>query len=88
MEKKINYFPAILRKLEKKVEIYCRVSTNDMEQLKNLVAQISALTRMVSIVEQWRLVDTYIDIASDDDCTKRKSKKYSSKKKENHNQKS
>lgn len=33
-----------------------------MEQLKSLTNQISALTRMVATVEQWRLVD--IDIAS------------------------
>lgn len=65
MEKKVHYVPAIPRWGEKKkVGIYCRVSTNDMEQLNSLKAQISALTRMVSNVEQWRLVDVYIDIAS------------------------
>lgn len=62
---KVNYIPAIPRWIEKKkVGIYCRVSTNDMEQLKSLTAQISALTRMVSHVDQWKLVDIYIDIAS------------------------
>lgn len=64
MEKQIYYIPANPRKLEKKVALYCRVSTNDMEQLKSLTNQISALTRMVATVEQWRLVDIYIDIAS------------------------
>lgn len=65
MEKKVHYIPAIPCWSEnKKVGIYCRVSTNDMEQLNSLKAQISALTRMVSNVEQWRLVDIYIDIAS------------------------
>lgn len=64
MEKKIHWIPAIPRRLEKKVAIYCRVSTNDMEQLNSLTNQISALTRMVATVDQWRLVDAYIDIAS------------------------
>lgn len=64
MEKQIYYIPANPRKLEKKVALYCRVRTNDMEQLKSLTNQISALTRMVATVEQWRLVDRYIDIAS------------------------
>lgn len=64
MEKQIYYIPANPRKLEKKEALYCRVSTNDMEQLKSLTNQISALTRMVATVEQWRLVDIYIDIAS------------------------
>ena len=52
MEKKIHYLPAIPRRLEKNVAIYCRVSTNDTEQLNSLTNQISALTQMVAIVEQ------------------------------------
>lgn len=56
MEKKNHYIPAIPRGLEKKVVIYCRVSTNDMEQLNNLTNQISALTRMVATVDQWRFI--------------------------------
>jgi len=73
MEKQIYYIPANPRKLEKKVALYCRVSTNDMEQLKSLTNQISALTRMVATVEQWRLVDIYIDIASAKSKSSRKS---------------
>lgn len=64
MEKKVHYIPAIPRRLEKKVAIYCRVSTNDTEQLNSLTNQISALTRMIATVDKWRLVDIYIDIAS------------------------
>lgn len=45
MEKKIHYIPAIPRRLENKVAIYCRVSTNDTEQLSSLANQVSALTR-------------------------------------------
>ena len=52
MEKKIHYLSAIPRRLEKNVAIYCRVSTNDTEQLNSLTNQISALTQMVAIVEQ------------------------------------
>ncbi len=33
MEKKVNYIPAVRSRIEKKVGIYCRVSTNDMQQL-------------------------------------------------------
>ena len=50
--------------MEKKVGIYCRVSTNEKEQLYSLAAQISALTRAVANISQWRLADVFIDIAS------------------------
>lgn len=43
MEKKVNYIPAARPLRHKKVGIYCRVSTNDMEQLNSLTNQISAL---------------------------------------------
>lgn len=64
MEKKVNYIPAVRSRIEKKIGIYCRVSTNDMQQLNSLTAQISGLTRLVATVDTWRLVDVYIDIAS------------------------
>ncbi|KXG42666.1 recombinase family protein [Tepidibacillus decaturensis] len=64
MDQKIWYIPARNDRLEKKVGIYCRVSTNEKEQLYSLAAQISALTRAVANVSQWRLADVFIDIAS------------------------
>lgn len=64
MEKKVNYIPAVRSFRHKKVGIYCRVSTNDTEQLNSLTNQISALTRLISAVDEWRLADCYIDIAS------------------------
>lgn len=64
MEKKVKYIPAARPLRHKKVGIYCRVSTSDMEQLNSLTNQISALTRLVSSVDEWKLVDCYIDIAS------------------------
>lgn len=64
MEPKIWYIPARNDRLEKKVGIYCRVSTNEKEQLYSLAEQVSALTRAVSNVSQWRLADVFIDIAS------------------------
>lgn len=64
MEKKVNYIPAARPLRHKKVGIYCRVSTNDMEQLNSLTNQISALTRLVSTVDEWKLMDCYVDIAS------------------------
>lgn len=64
MEKKVNYIPAARLLRHKKVGIYCRVSTNDMEQLNSLTNQISAFTILVSTVDEWKLVDCYVDIAS------------------------
>jgi predicted site-specific integrase-resolvase len=52
MEKNVNYIPAVRSLREKKVGIYCRVSSNDMEQLNSLTNQISALTRLVSNVDE------------------------------------
>jgi len=60
MDSKIWYIPARNDRLQKKVEIYCRVSTNEKEQLYSLAAQITALTRAVANVCQWRLADDYI----------------------------
>lgn len=64
MEKKVNHILAARSLRQKKVGIYCRVSTNDMEQLNSLTNQISALTRLVSTVDEWKLMDCYVDIAS------------------------
>ena len=64
MDSKIWYIPARNDRLDKNVGIYCRVSTNEKEQLYSLAAQISALTRAVANVGQWRLADVFIDIAS------------------------
>ena len=64
MDLKIWYIPAKNDRLEKNVGIYCRVSTRDRDQLNSLSAQISALTRAISHVSQWKLSDTFIDIAS------------------------
>jgi site-specific DNA recombinase len=64
VDSKFWYIPARNDRLEKKVGIYCRVSTNEKEQLYSLAAQISALTRAVANVSQWRLADVFIDIAS------------------------
>lgn len=64
MEKKVNYMPAVRSFRNRKVGIYCRVSTNDMEQLNSLTNQISALTRLVSTADEWKLVDCCVDIAS------------------------
>ncbi len=42
---KVHVIPA---KPPKRVGIYCRVSTNDMDQLNSLAVQVSALTRWSS----------------------------------------
>jgi DNA invertase Pin-like site-specific DNA recombinase len=64
MDSKIWYIPAKNDRLEKNVGIYCRVSTSERDQLNSLSAQIPALTRAISHVSQWKLSDTFIDIAS------------------------
>ena len=42
-EKTITYIPPKPQVREKRVGIYCRVSTNSTEQLNSLTAQISAM---------------------------------------------
>lgn len=72
MDTKVWYIPAKCNALEKNVGIYCRISSNDKEQLNSLVEQISALTRAVANVSQWRLCDAFIDICSAKGESKRK----------------
>jgi site-specific DNA recombinase len=62
--KKVHFIPPKPQKREKRVGIYCRVSSNSSEQLKSLTAQVSALTRLTAATPQWLLVDVYMDIAS------------------------
>jgi len=70
--KRIHYIPPLPTKREKRVGIYCRVSTNSADQLKSLTAQVSALTRMTAVNPKWLLVDVYIDIASSKTGSSRK----------------
>ena len=60
----VHFIPPKPHKREKRVGIYCRVSTNSVDQLKSLTAQVSALTRLTAATPQWLLVDVYMDIAS------------------------
>lgn len=62
--KRIEYIPAKPSKREKRVGIYCRVSTSSADQLKSLAAQVSALTRLTAVNPKWLLVDVYLDVAS------------------------
>lgn len=64
MNRRIREIPAITKKPLKHVVIYARVSTNSMEQLASLKAQISGLTKRVSGHTDWKLVDIHIDISS------------------------
>lgn len=70
--KRIHFIPPLPQKREKRVGIYCRVSTNSTEQLKSLTAQVSALTRLTAANPKWLLVDVYIDIASSKTGSSRK----------------
>lgn len=69
---KVYYIPANPPKREKRVGIYCRVSTNSMEQLQSLTAQVSHLTRLTATVPQWLLSDVYMDIATSKTDSSRK----------------
>ena len=69
---KVHYIPANPPKKEKRVEIYCRVSTNSMEQLQSLTVQVSHLTRLTATVPQWLLADVYMDITTSKTGSSRK----------------
>ena len=69
---KVHYIPANPPKREKRVGIYCRVSTNSMEQLQSLTAQVSHLTRLTATIPQWLLSDVYMDIATSKTGSSRK----------------
>lgn len=69
---KVHFIPPKSQKREKRVGIYCRVSSNSAEQLKSLTAQVSALTRLTTTTPQWLLVDVYMDIASSKTGSNRK----------------
>lgn len=69
---KVHYIPANPPKREKRVGIYCRVSTNSMEQLQSLTAQVSHLTRLTATVPQWLLSDVYMDITTSKTGSSRK----------------
>jgi site-specific DNA recombinase len=71
-DKRIHFIPPLPSKREKRVGIYCRVSTNSADQLKSLTAQVSALTRLTAANPKWLLVDVYIDIASSKTGSSRK----------------
>ena len=70
--KRIHYIPPLPPIREKRVGIYCRVSTSSADQLKSLTAQVSALTRLTAANPKWLLVDVYIDIASSKTGSSRK----------------
>lgn len=67
---KIHFIPPIPKR-EQRVGIYCRVSTNSMEQL-SLTAQVSHLTRLTAAMPQWVLADVYMDIATSKTGSSRK----------------
>lgn len=68
----IVHYICPIPKREKRVGIYCRVSTNSMDQLQSLTAQISHLTRLTALMEKWVLADAYIDIATSKTGSSRK----------------
>lgn len=48
---KVHFIPPIPKR-EQRVGIYCRVSTNSMEQLRSLTAQVSHLARLTAAMSQ------------------------------------
>ena len=83
--KKVHFIPPIPQKRDKRIGIYCHVSTNSSEQLQSLAAQVSHLTKITAATPQWLLADVYMDISTSktgssrkefnrmlDDCTSHK----------------
>lgn len=68
---KVHFIPPIPKR-EKRVSIYCRVSTNSMEQLQSLTAQVSHLTRLTAAMPQWLLSNVYMDVATSKTGSSRK----------------
>lgn len=68
---KVHFIPPVPKR-EKRVGIYCRVSTNSMEQLQSLIAQVSHLTRLTAAMPQWLLSDVYMDVATSKTGSSRK----------------
>lgn len=64
MPGKVRVIPANTNKPMKHVVIYARVSSNTMDQLESLKAQVSGLTKFISGHNNWKLVDIHMDIAS------------------------
>ena len=64
MPGKVRVIPANTNEPMKHVVIYARVSSNTMDQIESLKAQVSGLTKFVSGHNNWKLVDIHIDIAS------------------------
>ena len=64
MPGKVRVIPARTNEPMKHVVIYARVSSNTMDQLESLKAQVSGLTKFISGHNNWKLVDIHIDIAS------------------------
>ncbi|ETA80727.1 recombinase family protein [Youngiibacter fragilis] len=62
--KNVQFIPARLQHDIKPVGIYCRVSSADTAQLESLSIQVSTLTNYVSIIEDWKLVDAYVEVAT------------------------
>lgn len=69
--KRVHFIPPIPKR-EKCVGIYCRVSTNSVEQLQSITAQVSHLTRITAATPQWLLADVYMDIATSKTGSSRK----------------
>lgn len=70
--KKVHFIPPIPQKRDKRIGIYCRVSTNSSEQLQSLAAQVSHLTRRTAATPQWLLSDVYMDISTSKTGSSRK----------------
>ena len=68
---KIHFIPPVPKR-EKRVGIYCRVSTNSAEQIQSLTAQVSHLTRLTAAMPQCVLADVYMDIATSKTGSSRK----------------
>ena len=63
MPKRVEYIPRVYERGAIPVGIYCRVSSNSVEQLRSLSAQASELTNYVASHGNWTQIDTYLEVA-------------------------
>jgi predicted site-specific integrase-resolvase len=59
VEKTVQAMPIVARKL--RVAAYCRVSTDDEEQLNSYKSQVEYYTAYIKSRSEWEYVDTYAD---------------------------
>lgn len=59
---KVHFIPPKPLNRAKRVGIYCRISSNSVEQLKSLIDQVYVITRLTAATPQWLFINVYMDL--------------------------